>query len=229
MYYNGMFYNINNNEDYSKMLAGIEVRKNELSSLESKFWKSSSVKNDIEFIKKDIDGAEKACEDYLKLKLQLEKENLATIYKTNFKINGTSFRKKEVNKAIKFIDEDTPFEKYGGLKNKEIEEYGKTYKYEGFFTTDFHLLPEPMNEFDSNAVKVLINDYHVGYVPKEIASELQPLLINKSINYKTKGMVSIIGGPYKDFDYLEDKVVTIKNDFGFEVNLTLLDTDVLNK
>jgi len=42
-------------------------------------------------------------------------------------------------------------------------------------------------------------------------------------------MVSIIGGPYKDFDYLEDKVVTIKNDFGFEVNLTLLDTDLLNK
>lgn len=229
MYYNGMFYNINNDEDYYKMIAGIELRKNELSSLESKFWKSRSVKNNIEFIKNDIYGAKKACEDYLELKMQQEKEKLATMYKANFKINGTSFKKKEVNKAIKFIDEETPFEKYGGLKNKEIEEYGKTYKYESFFTTNFQLIPEPLNEFDPNAIRVLINDYHVGYVPKEISLELQPLLINKNINYKTKGMVSIIGGPYKDFDYLEDKVVTIKNDFGFEVNLTLLDKDLLKK
>ncbi|MDT2842654.1 HIRAN domain-containing protein [Vagococcus lutrae] len=227
MYYIRMSHFIMNDNDYEERLKEIKVRKKRLSSLKSKIWKTSAVKEEIKLLEEDIEGAEEACHKYSEDKIRREKEALATISVFNFKVSGISFRKTEVNKAIRYIDENSYWDKYDGLTNKEIEEYGKTYKYQNFDTTNFDLIPEPSNEFDSNAIKVLVNDHHIGYVPKETAKELLPSLLNDDISIK--GRVTIIGGPYKEFDYLEDKVVTTKSDFGFKVYCVLLDNKILNE
>ncbi|WP_422771266.1 HIRAN domain-containing protein [Plantactinospora sp. WMMC1484] len=39
-----------------------------------------------------------------------------------------------------------------------------------------HLIPEPTNRFDPNAVKVLCSGYHVGYLPRERAAQYAPVL-----------------------------------------------------
>lgn len=39
-----------------------------------------------------------------------------------------------------------------------------------------HLVPEPSNQYDSNAVRVLIGRWHIGYVPKEISAEVASAL-----------------------------------------------------
>ncbi len=38
------------------------------------------------------------------------------------------------------------------------------------------LVPEPENRYDPNAVKVLIADRHVGYLPREEAAAYRPML-----------------------------------------------------
>jgi hypothetical protein len=40
----------------------------------------------------------------------------------------------------------------------------------------FSLVREPENEFDSNAIRVEIADFFMGYIPKEVASELAALM-----------------------------------------------------
>jgi hypothetical protein len=40
----------------------------------------------------------------------------------------------------------------------------------------FCLVREPENKFDSNAIRVEIADFFMGYIPKEVAKELAPLM-----------------------------------------------------
>ncbi|WP_349426174.1 HIRAN domain-containing protein [Microbacterium sp. LWS13-1.2] len=39
-----------------------------------------------------------------------------------------------------------------------------------------HLVPEPLNQYDRNAVKVVIGGWHIGYVPNEISAEVAAVL-----------------------------------------------------
>lgn len=39
-----------------------------------------------------------------------------------------------------------------------------------------HLVPEPSNQYDGNAVKVVIGRWHIGYVPREISSQVAAVL-----------------------------------------------------
>lgn len=41
---------------------------------------------------------------------------------------------------------------------------------------DILLVPEPDNAFDRNAVKVLWQERHIGYLPKDTAAEVAPML-----------------------------------------------------
>lgn len=37
---------------------------------------------------------------------------------------------------------------------------------------EIDLVPEPENKFDSNAIKVVVDDFHLGYVPKKFSAEI---------------------------------------------------------
>lgn len=41
---------------------------------------------------------------------------------------------------------------------------------------EFTLAPEPTNQHDPNAVKVLLGEEHVGFVPRDVAPEIGALI-----------------------------------------------------
>lgn len=225
MYYNGLFYNINNDEDLAKTYDGIEQRTMELEKLNNKIFKTNKIRQQIISIENDISGAKQACLEYVQLKIKRETEKNATLFVINTRITGLTHYQSAVKKALKHIEEETPFEKFGGLSNKEIKEdsYDCVYKYEGFFTKKFTLEREPNNPFDRYAIKVLIANNHVGYISKQENKELSNILEN--FNTKCSGMVSITEGPYKKYEFLQDKVITVNQNIDFNLHAAVLDLD----
>lgn len=182
----------------------------------SSYSKKSKKSKAIAIISDAIDVYQKEQAD-LKKKNAEKKANI--LFKDSFKVAGVAYRKDKLNLLIKSLVDDFGTDYYGGLSNKEIEEYGydKVWKYEGYFTLDVNLAPEPDNEHDHNAVKVIANGYHVGYVPATQARKIKVFLDNETPYH---GMISVAGGPFKYFDYLEDKVRTDKTNISLLADIT---------
>lgn len=182
----------------------------------SSYSKKSKKSKAITIISDAIDVYQKEQAD-LKKKNAEKKANI--LFKDSFKVAGVAYRNDKLNLLIKSLVDDFGTDYYGGLSNKEIEEYGydKVWKYEGYFTLDVNLAPEPDNEHDHNAVKVIANGYHVGYVPATQARKIKVFLDNGTPYH---GMISVVGGPFKYFDYLEDKVRTDKTNISLLADIT---------
>nr|DAX04303.1 MAG TPA: HRAN protein [Bacteriophage sp.] len=146
-----------------------------------------------------------------------EKKVANTVYYETFKTVGSTFRKKsDLNNAIKYIAEDYFGEFYDGMSNKEIaEDMGRVYKYQDFYTNNVSLIPEPENEYDKNAIKVLVSDFCIGYIPKNINKQILSFVNDDTLDRDLT--VEIIGGPYKELDFIEDKVTTTNDNYGFEL------------
>lgn len=73
---------------------------------------------------------------------------------------------------------------------------------------DASLVPEPDNPKDPNAIKVLVKDVQIGYVPAEKTSVVKGLLESKQLYSIT---CEFYGGPFKiiseDYDDEKDKEV----------------------
>ena len=105
-----------------------------------------------------------------------------------FKVSGTHYHLDDVNKLA------TKIQKYG-MKPEKLISMGyaerKVYRY--FYKNEpVQLIPEPTNQHDPNAVKVLINDIFVGYVPKEDCEAVKVFL-----QYPLRITAEISGGDYK--------------------------------
>ena len=55
---------------------------------------------------------------------------------------------------------------------------------------EIKLIREPRNQFDSNAIKVMLNDYHVGYLSKSDASEYAPVMDYEGVTELTGHLVN---------------------------------------
>lgn len=78
----------------------------------------------------------------------------------DFKIVGTSFRpKKDIQKV------------HNQLKQA--------------VSHNVKLYFEPKNPYDKNAIKVFVNDTHIGYIPKELCQRLKTLLLTHKIVTRT--------------------------------------------
>ena len=97
------------------------------------------------------------------------------IYKENFRVAGISYRKANLRKIIEWLEYDYEFDRY------EDNGYLTPIKSE-YYTRNVVLEREPENEFDKNAIKVLVGKTHLGYVPKKIARKMAKLL-DTNINY----------------------------------------------
>lgn len=149
-----------------------------------------------------------------------------------FRVAGVTNYKKAVKQACNDIAEDNGIPEYtkyyGNLTTKEIreelEEYGgQIYKYQDLSATEVELVPEPENKYDSNALKVLLYDNFVGYVPGKIAKTIRHYFNDDK--YSFVSVAEIKGGPYKEWDDYEEKVITNNDlDVGFEIYLTILDS-----
>ncbi|HEK9571182.1 TPA: HIRAN domain-containing protein, partial [Streptococcus equi subsp. equi] len=74
----------------------------------------------------------------------------------------------------------------------------RIYKYNYLKSNEVKLVREPNNKHDQNAVKILVKNIFIGYIPHEIAKEINRYLKNKKYNYDAS--ISIYGGPYKTID-----------------------------
>nr|WP_188111571.1 MULTISPECIES: HIRAN domain-containing protein [unclassified Streptococcus] len=149
-----------------------------------------------------------------------------------FRVAGVTKYKKAVKEACNLIAEDNGIPEYAkyysNLSTKELreelEEYGmKVFKYQDLDFFNIELVPEVDNKYDPNAIKVLIFNNHVGYVPATVAKTIRKYFDNKKYNFVIEGEIK--GGPYKEWDDLNDKVITNNDlDIGFEIYLSVIDS-----
>lgn len=109
-------------------------------------------------------------------------------------------------------------ELYEGYSNKEIKDnldYNqKIYKYGKLVIDYVQLLPDDENEYDKNAVKVLIGNEEddlkfIGYVPKGKAKKVRTLLEDKEVVINAE----LYGGKFKYLDTDDEGEDVIENDF----------------
>lgn len=80
--------------------------------------------------------------------------------------------------------------KVAGVKFRQ-EELGKLYD-EDWNQIKIILEPEPTNEYDPNAVKILANGIHIGYIPAMVAEAFNGL--NTEFNKFECALIYITGG-----------------------------------
>lgn len=107
---------------------------------------------------------------------------------STFRVAGVSSRQDDI---LELADENSDF----SMTRREIIDAGmeneRIYQYE-FDPHRVELIPEPSNPYDPNAIKVVIDGVHVGYIKKGSTTRVRNLL-------KAGGKVTaeIKGGPYK--------------------------------
>mgnify|MGYP004498523085 CR=1 FL=1 len=146
-----------------------------------------------------------------------------------FKVKGTSYcnendqkRQELIQKVIKtYIDNDSieKEELYDGNTNKDIKDYDlKVSIYEGI---SFPAKLKKNKYKNEDCIEVYLLDYYknqkmIGYVPKELVH-----IILNDIDEEKEISVEIIGGKYKEYDILEDKVVIDDiGMYGIKINYT---------
>jgi hypothetical protein len=89
---------------------------------------------------------------------------MAPLGRCEFEISGESFKTENLSKLF--------------VKYKVTQE--------GYHTLDAILRADPDNEYDKNAVEVLIDNLSVGYIPKEKAKKISAVLQNETKNGKAE-------------------------------------------
>lgn len=122
-----------------------------------------------------------------------------------FKVAGISRRQRAIEGNL--LTENYEY----SLSKKELVDSGmldeRIYKYDPT-VMGASLVPEPDNPKDPNAIKVLVNDVHIGYVPAEKTGTVKGLQSSKQVHSIT---CEFYGGPFKiitaDYDDESDKEI----------------------
>lgn len=130
-------------------------------------------------------------------------KNMA-IYKTTFDVAGISYRKANLKKLEEWLS-----------YSYDQEEYNETWYFKktnsDYYTRNVKLVREPENEFDKNAIKVLVNNIHIGYVPKNIAKKMAKFIDCGKYKYIAE----------LEYDYFDKDLIFV------HVNIILFDMDEL--
>lgn len=158
-------------------------------------------------------------ESHLQSKNQ-SSEKISFSTKESHKVAGTSYRQSAI-KSLGFENDDY------SLSKRDLEdscsEYEKIYQFE-FFPSNVQLVEEPENEYDPNAIKVVIDGVHVGYIKKGSCSHVKKLINeNKILSISA----DISGGKYKmlvpnDDDYDSFRLDRGSSDFFITVYLEVI-------
>ena len=157
-------------------------------------------------------------------RLKQEEIDKRTIYDVILKVKGISYRQKAFSDLCQELIRESDDIPYLGYTSKEIKEElifgGRFYKYLPFEIPDVEFIPESDNEFDPNAVKILVRGYHLGYVTK--SKNRKVLRLTTDSNNEVVKIAKIYGGDYKDIDPESDKLRTVKDSFKIQINLKVL-------
>ena len=151
-------------------------------------------------------------EPEIELKPEPEPEPPKPTYKTlDFKVAGISYREKDVIKNLMFENDDFNLSKTEIIENGMTDE--RIFKYEADII-NVELIPEPTNEHDPNAVKVVVDNILIGYVPANKAKRVKKIVEDDRI---ISLACAIYGGPYQivreEYDDEKDKeVYTMEKD-----------------
>lgn len=134
------------------------------------------------------------------------------VMKKTYKVAGVTHYEKNI---MHFAEEN---EVYSYTKKELVDSWTgldeeKIWKYE-FSTPTIELVPEPDNAYDPNAIKVMADGLHVGYIKAEDCAHLLKCIREQRIS---RISCWIGGGPYKllmeDYDIDKDKqVFTLERD-----------------
>ncbi|HFK1746058.1 TPA: HIRAN domain-containing protein [Bacillus cereus] len=162
------------------------------------------------------------------LPIELDTSNPLT-----FNVAGVTFdndKGKDIQSLLKriarAIAKEYNIESYGGYTNKELlEMWVEASEFEDVEFGDYiSFVKDPDNEFDKNAIKVIVNldnkEFHIGHVPKKQNVEIGKLLDSESI---TSISANFVGGKTKSVDYDDekDKDVVIITELTLGVLITL--------
>ena len=143
------------------------------------------------------------------------------IFHEDFLLMGTNYHKEEAEIAADFLSEGVHY--FGkdnkSLKSYMLETYKPVYKYNKLKTVDVHLLPEPSNPHDQNAIQVLVNNIFVGYIPASIAAQISTYIANP--NYRYDAILTGRGGPYKTLNIETERVISRESDLTYYLDLTV--------
>ena len=143
------------------------------------------------------------------------------IFHEDFLLMGTNYHKEEAEIAADFLSEGVHY--FGkdnkSLKSYMLETYKPVYKYNKLKTVDVHLLPEPSNPHDQNAIQVLVNNIFVGYIPASIAAQISTYIANP--NYRYDAILTGRGGPYKILNIETERVISRESDLTYYLDLTV--------
>lgn len=144
----------------------------------------------------------------------------ATFAERTYRVAGTSFR---VESIMNLAEENLA---YDYSKKELIDDCmvnERVWQYD-FDPTDVKLVPEPGNPEDPNAIKVIVDGEHIGYIKAGSCAHIQKLLKGNRI---LSISCEITGGPYKyiseDYDEDKDKDVYVlqRGNANFSASLTI--------
>lgn len=150
-----------------------------------------------------------------------------------FNVAGVTFDNEEgkdiqtlLRRVAKAIAREKDIPAYAGMTNSEIlEYYGEVSEFEDVEFGEYILFEkEPDNEYDKNAIKVVVKledkKHHIGYVPKKYNVQLNKLLDTDLITDIT---ANFVGGKIKevDYDFEKDKDVVVIKELTLGVEITV--------
>lgn len=147
-----------------------------------------------------------------------------TIYDVVLKVKGISYHQEAFSDLCQELIQESDDVPYLGYTAKEIKEElifsDRFYKYSPFELSDVAFVPEIDNQFDPNAVKIVVRGYHLGYVTKSKSRKV--LRLTTDSNNEVVKIAKIYGGDYKDIDPESDKLRTVKDSFKIRIKLKVL-------
>ena len=112
-----------------------------------------------------------------KVEEELEKDY---VYGRRLFVKGTKYRE----------EGEVPFRKLAGIPEDEDD----MFYHEIVTTKNFKLVPEPTNQADENAIKVMVEGYFVGYIDRRYNKDLKKYIDNDK--YIIEGEVIGTGGSF---------------------------------
>ena len=157
-------------------------------------------------------------------RLKQEEIDKRTIYDVILKVKGISYRQEAFSDLCQELIRESDDIPYLGYTSKEIKEElifeERFYKYVPFEIPDVEFIPESDNEFDPNAVKILVRGYHLGYVTK--SKNRKVLRLTTDSNNEVIKNAEIYGGEYKDINPDNGRLRTVKDSFKIRIKLKVL-------
>lgn len=180
--------------------------------------------SNTEQLKYEIEELNKLLAVRIEDRIKSQEIDERTIYDVVLKVKGISYHQEAFSDLCQELIQESDDVPYLGYTSKEIKEElifsDRFYKYSPFELSDVDFVPELDNQFDPNAVKIVVRGYHLGYVNK--SKNRKVLRLTADQNNEVIKIAKIYGGDYKDIDPESDKLRTVKDSFKIQIKLKVL-------